>query len=144
VKFKLCNSESLWIKLSGQSNSSYTIGIIYCHSHSTCIDDFIENFSNCLSELNLSKQTYFILGDINVNIAASNRSQTTEHYLNMLTSYSAFPIITKPTRITVIDHIITNDTYHLVMPNVIQTDTIRDHYPILCLINNTHLPKKAN
>jgi len=77
--------------LTGKSNSSYTIGIIYRHPHSTSIDDFIEYFSHYLSELNSSKQTYFILGDINVNIAACNRPQTTERYLNMLTSYTVVP-----------------------------------------------------
>jgi len=58
--------------LAGQPNLSYSIGIIYRHPYTTSIDHFIEDFSNCLSELNLSQQTYFILGDININIAASN------------------------------------------------------------------------
>jgi len=67
----------------------------------------------------------------------------------MLTSYSDFPIITKPTRITdttanVIDHIITNDTNHLVLPGIMQTDTISDHYTIFWCINNMQLPKKPN
>ena len=50
-----------------------------------------------------------------------------------------FPLITKPTRVTnktatVIDHIITNDTAHSILPRVIPT-SMTDHYAIMCKIS---------
>jgi len=48
-----------------------------------------------------------------------------------------FSIITKPTRVTdssstIIDHILTNNAIHTIIPGVIRTD-LSDHYSTFCL-----------
>ena len=58
-------------------------------------------------------------------------------------------LVTEPTRIsdssaTIIDHILTNDFEHSVIPGIVETNEISDHYPILCQINLTQTRKKAD
>ena len=65
----------------------------------------------------------------------------------MLLSCGAFPLITKPTRIkdnlaTIIDHTITNDYEHCIIPGIVKTIEISDHYPILCQIDSIRSSRK--
>ena len=81
----------------------------------------------------MKKKTFNILGDINISIIVTNQlSPQAEKYLQAITTNGAFSLITKSTRVTdksatVIDHIITNDVEHTVMPCVILS-SITDHY----------------
>ena len=66
----------------------------------------------------------------------------------MLLSCGTFPLITKPTRITdnsatIIDHIITNDYEHCIIPGIVKTIEISDHYPILCQIDAIRSSRKS-
>ena len=61
----------------------------------------------------------------------------------MLISNGYYPLINVPTRVTdnsstIIDHIVTNDHTHNILPGVIKTD-LTDHYPIFCTISNLTL-----
>ena len=102
------------------------------------IDKFVDDFFNCLGKLTSEKRTFYILGDININISESISSIQTNNYINNITSNGAFNIITKPTRVTpisetLIDHVITNDITHTIVPSIILSD-LTDHYPISCSI----------
>ena len=60
----------------------------------------------------------------------------------MLLSCGVLPLITKPTRVsdssaTIIDHILTNDYEQSIIPAIVETNEISDHYPILCQVNLT-------
>ena len=71
------------------------------------------------------------------------------HFINTLISCGTFPIITKPTRVTdttatIIDHIITNVMNHEILPGVIGTSEVNDHYPVFCQVHNIMLPRKNN
>ena len=64
------------------------------------------------------------------------------HVSNLLLGCGVFDAITKPIRVTnssstIIDHILTNDTKHSVLPGILCSD-ISDHNPIFCQINNFH------
>ena len=116
------------------------MGVVYRHPNLTNIDEFMQNFSNCLTDLSHSKHTYYVLGDFNINTHPVNRASYASNFINLLLSHGALPIITKPTRVTessstIIDHIITNDIAHILPPTVIKTE-ITDHYPILCAVQN--------
>ena len=122
-QYQLTNSETFWIDLSDSSGLTYVVGVIYRHPSYSDVDNFIEDLAACLADLNNHKQTFYLLGDININISADNRSSVANRYLNMLVSSASFPLITSPTRITetsttVIDHIITNDSKHSIVPGV--------------------------
>ena len=107
------------------------------------MDTFVENLFHCLVDLSHDKKTYYILGYLNINTSSSNRSPSAEHFVNSILSCGAFPIITKPTRVTatsvtIIDHVITNDrpTNHNILPGVIETSNLSNHYIIFCQIAN--------
>ena len=56
-------------------------------------------------------------------------------------------LIDKPTRVTpssgtIIDHILTNDSKHHIIPLVFDYD-ITDHYPVAALINRNLAPKRS-
>ena len=86
------------------------------------------------------KKRCYIIGDVNIDINRTNQnSPQADRYMQGITSNGAFSLITKPTRVTdktatVIDHIITNDTAHSVLPRVIRT-SLMDHYAIMCKIS---------
>ena len=57
--------------------------------------------------------------------------------------------ITKSTRVTdttatIVDHIIANVKNHEILPGVIETSEVSDHYPVFCQVHNTTLPRKNN
>ena len=63
--------------------------------------------------------------------------------MNVITSNGAVSVITKPTQVTtktatVIDHIITNDTSHKIIPRVIYS-SITDHFLIGCKVRQLNL-----
>ena len=58
----------------------------------------------------------------------------------MLTSNGYFSLVNIPTRVTensatIIDHIMTNDHQHHIIPWVIKSD-LSDHYPTFCIVSN--------
>ena len=146
-QYQLCHSEALWVNIIDQSDTSFVIGVIYCHSSQILINNFIEDLSNSLTDYNKHNINYFILGDLNINTSLINRSLDAMHFINTLLSCGAFPIIIKPTRVTdtsatIIDYIITNITKHKILPGVIEISEVSDHYPVFCQVQNITLLKK--
>ena len=144
----LTNSESLWIIIT-ENLLSYTVGVIYRHPSSSDVDAFIEDLSICLKELNNSNSNFYILGDLNINTSTIERTPVAKRFLNMLLSCGVVPLITKPTRVsdsltTIVDHLLTNDYEHFIIPNIVETNEISDHHPILCQVNLTQTRKKAD
>ena len=145
IKFELLDKlhidiegyENLWIKL-----LDYNIIIITIYRHPKANKkSFLEALEKKLQSL--KNITYFIVGDLNINTINKNNNVTNE-LSNMIASLGTFPIITLPTRVTensktLIDHILTNDHLHGILPGVFRSD-ITDHYPIFCIISN--LPSK--
>ena len=98
--FDLYGWESLWLTIIQPNTQKFlTIATIYRHP-SEAIDKFVNDFSNCLGKLTSEKKTFYILGEININISESNFGIQANNYINIITSNGAFNIITKPTRVT--------------------------------------------
>ena len=129
-QYELANAESLWVSVSDNNQApSCIVGIIYRHPTTSDVDVFIEKLSTYLTKFSNNNSTFYILGDLNINSSSINRSPSAKRFLNMLLSCGAFPLITKPTRITynlatIIDHIITNDYKHCIIPGVVITTTL--------------------
>ena len=143
----LTNSKSLLITIT-EKLLSYTVGVIYRHPSSSDVEAFIEDLSICLKELNYSNSNFYILGDLNINTSTIERTPVAKRFLNMLLSCGVLPLITKPTRgsdsSATIDHILTNDYEHSIIPGIVETNEISDHYPILCQANLTLTRKNAD
>ena len=97
-----------------------------------------------LTKFAKSNQTFYLLGDFNINTAPNATNSSANKLINMLLSNNCHPLITIPTRVTntshtIIDNIITNDP-KLLLPGVIQTD-VSDHYLVFPLTLNYSIPK---
>ena len=143
----MCDSECLWIKIKNL-DAKFTLGVVYRHPRTQTADQFSEDFSKCLDSLNKDSEYYYILGDFNITLEIEKNIPLSMRYLNTLISYGAFPQITKPTRVTknsssIIDHIISNDIKHPILPGIFETCNVYDHYPIFCKIG-TLMTKNNN
>ena len=125
------------------------MGVIYRHPSSNDVEAFIEDLSICLKELNNSNSNFYIVSDLNINTSTFERTPIAKRFLNMLLSCCVLPLITKPTRVsdnsaTIIDHILTNDCEHFIIPGIVETNEISDHYPKLRQVNLTQTRKKED
>ena len=146
-QIQMCDSECLWIKIKN-IDAKLTLGVVYRHPRTQTAEQFLDDFSKCLDSLNKDSECYYILGDFNINLEIEKNIPISMRYLIMLISYGAFPLITKPTRVTensssIIDHIISNDIKHPILPGIFETCNVCDHYPIFCKIG-TLMTKNYN
>ena len=134
--------EDLWMKLIDYNT---IIGSIYRHPKNNT-NSFIEILSQKLS---ISKNCgFYILSDMNINLLGSD--SVSNEFINMLFSYSAIPLIDKPTRVsassaTLLNLIVTNDTCRKINPGIIRTD-IFEHFPVFCAVTDklTSKNQRAN
>ena len=135
--------ENIWIKL---HDSNVIISTIYRHPKNDA-QVLIDALNTNLEKVRSNK--VYLVGDFNLNIKPLPDSKFPDRhaskYLDMLISNGYYPLINVPTRVTnssstIIDHIVTNDHTHNILPGVIKTD-LTDHYPIFCTISNLTLKK---
>ena len=138
--------ECLWIKLTCPGTDLNYSGTVYRHPK-TNMNEFLDMLDNILTDLNNNHTQYFILGNMNINTLNNYSSKCTQDYLNMLSSNCTVNLIDKPSRVTpssgtIIDHILTNDSKHHIIPLVFDYD-ITDHYPVAALIDRNLAPKRS-
>lgn len=96
---------------------------------------FLDAMSNLLTTaLENNFKCIYIFGDFNINLL-KHRGKFVEEFINLMFSFSLFPIITKPTRITdttasLIDHTWTSQIEDNIHNYIIETD-ITDHFPTI-------------
>ena len=92
--------EYTFIEPVNPKKSNIIVGVTYRHP-SVDLTDFNRNYLNQLLENTSKKQkSFFLLGDVNVNLLNYNEHNQTNEFLNSLASNSIIPLILKPTRIT--------------------------------------------
>lgn len=108
--------------------------------------NFCDTLSNILSSAYTKKYSHInIFGDFNINLLTQN--DNTDEFVNLMYSFSLFPLITRPTRITntsatLIDHIWTTQLDMNIGNYVIDTD-ISDHFPVISQFKTRGIrPKK--
>lgn len=129
-------SQFLFVQLV-RKNTKFLIGVTYKQPKTN-----IESYSLCLTKLldKLEKNSMncYIAGDFNIDLLKSDIDERTSSFFNNL-SYSFFPSIVKPTRITdasatLIDNIYLNvfDVVDNIQPGILYTD-ISDHLPVFVI-----------
>ena len=100
------------------------------------MDIFNEKISEMLETIRKEEKFCYLLGDCNINILNYESHRLTGDFVDLLSSYSFLPLITRPTRITassatLIDNIFTNHIENLdhSTQGLLVTD-VSDHYPI--------------
>jgi len=139
------NVEDQWVELFSPFKDSVIVGTIYFHPNNS-VNEFSRNFQNTIIKLYNQRQTFYILGDFNINLLSDNRM--THAYLNSLISLGVRCLINKPTRFmhnctpSLLDHIYTNDNLHYLYPGLFLGTS--DHLPCFLLIkfsrNKQHAP----
>ena len=137
--------ESIFIEIDKcvyNTNSNIIIGVIY-RMPNACVDVFTDRLTDIMNVIEKEHKLCYIMGDLNINFLKANDHKSTGVLLDVLYSYSVFPLITKPTRVTektatLIDHIWTNsfgvDSHHI---QGILCTSMTDHYAIFHIAGNT-------
>lgn len=136
----MINAESLFIEISTRYGKNIVIGVIYRPPDSN-IDHFLTELDSTLSIINKEGKKIWLTGDFNLNLINYNQHSSTNDFISLLFSYSHYPLISKPTRITnhsatLIDNIFTNELETNVKSGILITD-ISDHFGIFS-ISNSH------
>ena len=83
-------AEDLWVELFSLFKESIIVGTIYFHPNNN-VNEFSRNLENTIIKLNNQRQTFYILGDFNINLLQDSR--LTHAYLNSLTSLGVHCLI---------------------------------------------------
>ena len=136
--------ESLCIEAEGSSlnlSSNIVIAAIY-RMPNTSLDIFNDRVANILNTITRENELCYFLGDLNIDLLKHENHSPTSDFLDIMYSYSMFPLITKPTRVTkdtatLIDHIFTNnfetDSKHV---QGILCTSISDHFAVFHITGN--------
>lgn len=130
--------ESIFVKCI-YHNRIIIVGSIYRPPNGD-IDSFIETMEELLMKLSrIPHNKLYIGGDFNLNLLNYESDNDCLRFLNLMSSNSLYPLITKPTRIcgdshTLLDNIFTGDPVHYSC-GIILSD-ISDHYPVFSIFND--------
>ena len=131
--------EDIWIDVKMDNNKKVVVGAIYRHPKSNFID-FQTFFVNTIELLNALPATYYIDGDINIDLSKSDKNANIADYVNTLHSMGCSQVIANPTRITansssLLDHIYTNNHNQQILTHALYSD-LSDHLPVLIMTKN--------
>lgn len=98
------------------------------------VENFFEKLSDILAKANDNKYILYVFGDFNLDLIKQNDNQVFE-FVNLMYSFSLFPLITKPTRVTstsatILDHIWVSQPESNMCNYIISTN-ITDHFPVV-------------
>ena len=139
--------ESIFAEIWVTTNKKIIVGSIYRPNSNHPVltsgeqfNNFLELFSNLMSEFSDSNTPVIMFGDFNLDAIKYNITNQVTEYIDLLFSYGFIQLIMKPTRCTpssasLIDHIVTNfksDVYE----SVILTSKISDHFPLVYFSNS--------
>ena len=97
--------------------------------------------------LDHSNNSFFLLGDYNIDLSKQNIEPKVRNYINEVYSSGCCSLINKPTRITsisstILDHVYTNSSEKVCASGILVLD-VSDHLPTFCTIqNNFYKPCK--
>ena len=130
-------TETLFIEIERQAAKNIIVGVLYKPPDQDIkvFNTFAETLL-CKIAKNENKLVY-LMGDFNINLINEDIHVPITEFIDMLSSYSLYPSITKPTRITsktatLIDNIFTNS--HTKQTAGIIISDISDHLPIFTVI----------
>ena len=115
-------AEALFIEIDKQQMNkpkNIIVGLIY-RPPNTNIVDFNSYISDLLMSIKCERKLIYLMGDFNITLLNSEKHLLTSEFLDIMYSFSFYPLINKPTRVgnetaTLIDNIYCNDLemYHM-------------------------------
>ena len=131
--------ESVFVEIICPYGKNIIVGCLY-RPPDAPLNDFNRSVEDILSAISFENKLSYIMGDFNINIFNSHSHQPTNEFINLMTSNSLYPLISKPTRITssaatLIDNIFTNNLELNMNSGILYAD-LSDHLPVF---QGTHL-----
>ena len=110
------NIETIFIEIDKDlinKDKNCIVGVVY-RPPDTNVKQFNEKISEILSNIKTEKKLAYLLGDFNLNLLSIDKHKDTQDFIDAMYSFSMFPCITKPTRVTsrsvaLIDNVYIND-----------------------------------
>ena len=132
--------ESCFIEINMSNDKNIIIGSIHRHHHHHSINEFNSYLEDIIKKISSENKLIYLAGDFNIAILKNNEKYI-DDFLDLIYSYSLYPLILRPTCITdkseiLIDNILTNDLNNI--GGILMLDT-SDHLP-----NFTMTRKKKN
>lgn len=129
-----------------QTSQDVIVGVIY-RPPNTDIRLFNDSLSEIIHRIHNNKLIY-LLGDFNINLLNTDNHPATSEFVELMYSFSLFPLISKPTRIqqnsaTLIDNIFSNQINCNLLNGILVWD-VSDHYPIFVVDNNSSVQQTMN
>ena len=118
--------ESVFVEIMRPHGRNIIVGCLY-RPPDASLNDFNRSIEDFLSATSFENKLHvsYIMGDFNINIL--NSHQPTNEFINLMTSNSLYPLISKPTRITsstttLIDNLFTNNLELNMNSGILYTD----------------------
>ena len=120
-----------------KADRNIVVGCIYRPPKSS-ITEFNDSLRDILRQLSKEDKYIYLTGDFNINLLNSSNHTPTAEFLELLFSFSFFPTINKPTRITstsatIIDNIFMNNLHSQSITAGILASDVSDHCPVFCI-----------
>jgi len=96
-------SVSLFIEILREKKSNILIGVLY-RPPGLNLTLFHNEFDKLLTKISNQNKLCYLMGDYNINLLNSDVHSGTDVFINSLTASSFYPLIDKPTRITIYPH----------------------------------------
>ena len=130
--------ESVYIEIGKDqqhSNRDIVIGVIYRPPNRDIVS-FNDKLCITLDRIKRENKLCYLFGDFNINLLNHDSHIHTGEFIDLLSTYSFLPLITRPTRVTastatLIDNILTNNVDNIVHSDqgILVTD-VTDYYPV--------------
>ena len=153
VRDDLChmdgNIETIFIEIDKDlinKDKNCIVGVVY-RPPDTNVNQFNEKIGEILSNIKTEKKLAYLLGDFNLNLLSIDKHKDTQDFIDAMYSFSMFPCITKPTRVTsrsatLIDNVYINDVLNEnAVSGILYTD-ISDHFPVFYIDYSCIVPSE--
>ena len=137
--------ETIFVEISSSClniEKNLVVGVVY-RPPNTVTADFLDKMSTIMRRIGPSTKQCRIMGDFNLNLLDIDNYKPTSDFIDLMFSFSMFPLINKPTRstsdtATCIDNIFSNHVTPTSksIQGILYTD-ISDHFPIFFIDINT-------
>ena len=142
-------AEDIFIEIINDSDKNIIVGVIY-RPPNNHIDTFLDKLDDSLNKVSQENKQIYLMGDYNVDLLSPTNQHVSSRLLNILSSFSLHPHISKHTRITptsstLIDNIFSNIIDRDSFNGIIYYD-ISDHLPIFTVTKGkeNHVRETSN
>lgn len=141
--------ECISVEITLDNLKKLTVSCLY-RTPGSCLDVFNQTVSSLF--YNNSKNTHIVCGDFNIDLLNPQKNVKTSDFISTMYSNSFFPLILKPSRITIntatlIDNIFTNEMSKDKIAGLLIND-ISDHLPVFSvfyqILQKNHIPETVS